>query len=910
MFRPGFEFAPDYRLDLFLGRGQFGQVWRTSAPGGVLMAVKFVDLGDGQWQKEYEGIQRIKQIRHPNLMPITAIWLLGADGKLLVESTSQDPDAGTIDGIVVDTMQMETPTGQPDWLSRHQGRGKARWLAVAMTLGGKSLLQRMEECQQQGHDGIPPKELLGLMDESAKGLDFLNSQTHEFGADLGTLQHCDVKPANIVLVGSSAVVCDFGLARIMSRDQVTASRIAGTPAYMAPETIGGKPARTSDQYSLAVTYYHLRTGVLPLSDNSLWEVLDAHRLGKLNFDRIDEAEREVLRRATSLDWASRYESSGELVEALREAWRSTQRPALQLPPSLNRVGDATLPAWKRPAVIGSAVGVALLALLLLGQTFGGKETPANGDGDGDVTGVTKSAGLGDPESGDRGNQADSSLAGNPGEPSDTQVTANLIWNPEGWQTLLERGGSDPAAVATEFVGWIETFPGLASPFPIGLSGHAQDLEQAFWATTAASDNPDAGSVLLTRSLDPHVVRFPLDQLTRLAHASSSTHAGQGSSAAGESKTSDAVDGNGQVGMRMPPHEPFTSAMTLSPDSRFVATGGLDGRVRVLPIDAEPAAAAGDNRSLELGDFDIDQILFHPTQDYLLVSDGAGGIHLVKSPGDAGFAAATEVRSILLPFPVIRMAADRWGETLVLLADDGRLHTISWRDCERFLLSGMPPEPKAFSTPGSAIRSFVVHEIRAGENVVLAFDEAGVWSEYALAGGELLGRAPLLDGPVLASDARLTPDGWAVFAGGDYGALTFKPPGMTAVIPLIAHRDAVSDIAISPDGRSVVSVSRDGWAALRKLDDLPNFLPFRDLAEGPLTLVRWSPSGRWIVTGGYGGRLTFWDARHLGLLLRRFPMTQLPTPDAPPETSPADDPTSPEKPTGASLSATAFPPLRS
>ncbi len=91
---------------------------------------------------------------------------------------------------------------------------------------------------------------------------------------------------------------------------------------MAPEAISGKPCRTSDQYSLAVTYYHLRTGSLPVNDGSLWEVLDAHRQGKLKLGLVPEPEQMVLRKATDLNWENRFDTNVEFVEALREALRS------------------------------------------------------------------------------------------------------------------------------------------------------------------------------------------------------------------------------------------------------------------------------------------------------------------------------------------------------------------------------------------------------------------------------------------------------------------------------------------------------------------------------------------------------------------------------------------------------------
>jgi serine/threonine protein kinase len=327
MLKRGFSFAPGYRLEQFLGRGQFGQVWRASAPGGTAAAIKFIDLSGSEGAKEHAGIKRVKQIRHANLMPITAIWLLDVHGKPIDEEEEVeqetitqiplDPTGTTGDvsaALEATAVSLPSPSKDPE--------KEPAWLVVGMLLGGKSLQQRLRECVKNGLPGIPPKELLAYMDESAKGLDFLNIAQHDLGEGMVAIQHCDVKPANIVLIGSSAVVCDFGLARILTRNQVTATSASGTPAYMAPEAIGGKPSRTSDQYSLAVTYYHLRTGTLPISDGTLWEVLDAHRTGKLDLSRVPEHEQAVLRRATALDWEKRFDSNLDFVESLREALRA------------------------------------------------------------------------------------------------------------------------------------------------------------------------------------------------------------------------------------------------------------------------------------------------------------------------------------------------------------------------------------------------------------------------------------------------------------------------------------------------------------------------------------------------------------------------------------------------------------
>ena len=123
------------------------------------------------------------------------------------------------------------------------------------------------------------------MHEAAKGLDFLNSSQHKIGDSVGAVQHCDVKPDNLMLTGGSVVIADFGVAQTLAhaRLDATATSLGGTPAYMPPELFANKPARTTDQYSLAVTYYELRTGALPFVDQTYAAVFQAHHQGTLDF---------------------------------------------------------------------------------------------------------------------------------------------------------------------------------------------------------------------------------------------------------------------------------------------------------------------------------------------------------------------------------------------------------------------------------------------------------------------------------------------------------------------------------------------------------------------------------------------------------------------------------------------------
>lgn len=89
--------------------------------------------------------------------------------------------------------------------------------------------------------------------------------------------HRDLKPGNIMIVPRPdgpprAVVTDFGLARPAPSDRrstATTSAAFGTPAYMAPEQIAGKPITSAtDIYALGVVLHEMVTGELPFDDES------------------------------------------------------------------------------------------------------------------------------------------------------------------------------------------------------------------------------------------------------------------------------------------------------------------------------------------------------------------------------------------------------------------------------------------------------------------------------------------------------------------------------------------------------------------------------------------------------------------------------------------------------------------
>ncbi|KAH8303360.1 hypothetical protein KR059_009009, partial [Drosophila kikkawai] len=75
----------------------------------------------------------------------------------------------------------------------------------------------------------------------------------------GTILHRDIKPANIFLdAAGNAKLGDFGLARMLRRDQSFAASFVGTPHYMSPELVRGrKYDRKSDVWAVGCLVYEM-----------------------------------------------------------------------------------------------------------------------------------------------------------------------------------------------------------------------------------------------------------------------------------------------------------------------------------------------------------------------------------------------------------------------------------------------------------------------------------------------------------------------------------------------------------------------------------------------------------------------------------------------------------------------------
>jgi eukaryotic-like serine/threonine-protein kinase len=88
--------------------------------------------------------------------------------------------------------------------------------------------------------------------------------------------HRDVKPANVMIDPSTEMVkiTDFGVARIIDVCRTRTGIVLGTPSFMSPEQLAGRPLDgRSDLYAVGVMLFQLLTGELPHQSDSAAQLM-------------------------------------------------------------------------------------------------------------------------------------------------------------------------------------------------------------------------------------------------------------------------------------------------------------------------------------------------------------------------------------------------------------------------------------------------------------------------------------------------------------------------------------------------------------------------------------------------------------------------------------------------------------
>ena len=206
-FPPGSVLAGRYRMLGPLGRGGMGEVYRADdLQLDQAVALKFLPQGRSQspdWVRRYQNEVRLaRRVTHPNVVRVYDIS--EAEGEVFIS--------------------MEYVDGED--------------LATLLRRVGR----------------LTADKAMQIVRELCAGL----GAAHDRG-----VLHRDLKPANIMIDGRGQVrIADFGIAALASAEEP--SRLAGTPAFMAPELFtGGKPSIRGDLYSLGIVLYEAMTGTEP-----------------------------------------------------------------------------------------------------------------------------------------------------------------------------------------------------------------------------------------------------------------------------------------------------------------------------------------------------------------------------------------------------------------------------------------------------------------------------------------------------------------------------------------------------------------------------------------------------------------------------------------------------------------------
>ena len=181
--------------------------------------------------------------------------------------------------------------------------------------------------------------------------------------------HRDIKPDNVLLVGTSATVADFGIAKAISASVTDAGHTLthegtalGTPAYMAPEQAAGDPQvdHRADLYAFGAMAYELLTGQSPFAGRAGHQQIVAHlteRPVPLRERRADipPALAAIVLRCLEKDRDARPQSATEVLLAL---------DAVSTPSHVSPAGTVR-PAARRRVVAWAAVA-ALVAVSAIG----------------------------------------------------------------------------------------------------------------------------------------------------------------------------------------------------------------------------------------------------------------------------------------------------------------------------------------------------------------------------------------------------------------------------------------------------------------------------------------------------------------------------------------------------------------
>jgi serine/threonine protein kinase len=271
MLYSGVRPMPGFILLGKLGEGAFGEVWDANDPSGEPVALKFVDARSkpaAMIRSEIRVLRSLGELRHPNIIELRTVY------------------------------------------------ASSHYIILCMERADGNLEDLRLTYQEEARINIPPDHALEIMEQLAVGLDFLGGVKFPgINMESRGFQHCDIKPSNLLLVGDTVKIADFGLAAA-SGWQTHRIGCRGTPPYAAPELYRGQPVPGTDQYALAVTYVKMVYGdrvFFPFDKAAL----QATR--PVDLTKLPDREVPAISRALHPEPLGRWPSCQAFVAALRQA---------------------------------------------------------------------------------------------------------------------------------------------------------------------------------------------------------------------------------------------------------------------------------------------------------------------------------------------------------------------------------------------------------------------------------------------------------------------------------------------------------------------------------------------------------------------------------------------------------------